>query len=230
MLRHGGPGFRWRRDLATWAQAPPFAADEITPLYLAPHNAAFTDTRRISRMSRWTRPRRPSMKPVNIRRRLTNRVMGIIAGLVVAALYAGWNRLTAPDAVEVDARPAVVGAASAGQYGDDDGSARIAALVAEKRSNEILTLRATVKKVLADDREGSPHQRFLLALPSGATVLVAHNIELAPRVDKLAAGDTVTVHGEYEWNERGGVIHWTHHDPAGRHEGGWIEHAGRRYE
>jgi hypothetical protein len=101
---------------------------------------------------------------------------------------------------------------------------------AERRLSEVmLDATGTVQRTLADDNEGSRHQRFILALPSGHTVLVAHNIDLAPRVP-LDSGDPVSVHGQYEWNERGGVLHWTHHDPAGRHEGGWIEHRGRRYE
>ena len=36
--------------------------------------------------------------------------------------------------------------------------------------------------------------------------------------------------GEYEWNEKGGIIHWTHHDPAGRHADGWLKHNNRIYQ
>ena len=87
-----------------------------------------------------------------------------------------------------------------------------------------------VTRIQPDDNHGSRHQRFILTLDSGDTLLIAHNIDLAPRIDGLARGDRVAFYGEYEWNERGGVVHWTHHDPAGRHIGGWLEHKGRRYE
>jgi hypothetical protein len=82
--------------------------------------------------------------------------------------------------------------------------------------------RGVVVKLLPDDREGSPHQRILLRVDGGGTVLVAHNLDLAPRVAPLAAGDGVEFAGEYVWNEKGGVVHWTHPDPRGSHRAGWI--------
>lgn len=88
----------------------------------------------------------------------------------------------------------------------------------------------TVVRVLADDNEGSRHQRFIVRLASGRTVLIAHNIDLAPRVEDLAAGDTVAFSGEFEDNDKGGVVHWTHHDPNGHHTSGWIRHHGRTYQ
>lgn len=84
-----------------------------------------------------------------------------------------------------------------------------------------------VTRILPDDQEGSRHQRFILRLPSGQTVLVAHNIDLAPRVDGLEEGDTVAFNGEFVWNPKGGVVHWTHRDPSGRHVAGWLKHQGQ---
>lgn len=88
----------------------------------------------------------------------------------------------------------------------------------------------TVVHVLGDDNKGSRHQRFLLETDSGLTLLVAHNIDLAPRIPGISKGDRVGFYGEYEWNEKGGVIHWTHHDPRGKHPDGWLEHEGKRYQ
>jgi len=88
----------------------------------------------------------------------------------------------------------------------------------------------TVSRILSDDNDGSRHQRFILRLGSGQTVLIAHNIDLAPRVASLRTGDAVSFYGEYEWNDKGGVIHWTHHDPQGLHAAGWLEHNGQRYQ
>jgi len=86
-----------------------------------------------------------------------------------------------------------------------------------------------VKVILRDDTKGSKHQRIIVDLPTGQTVLLAHNIDLAPRVENLSKGDKITFFGEYEWNDRGGVIHWTHHDPQNKHIAGWLKHKGRTY-
>ncbi len=100
---------------------------------------------------------------------------------------------------------------------------------AEQRSGILVETSGVIERTLPDDLEGSRHQRFILRMAGGHTLLVSHNIDLAPRVP-LSEGDLVEIRGQYEWNERGGVVHWTHHDPDGNHPGGWIRHRGRLYE
>ncbi len=87
-----------------------------------------------------------------------------------------------------------------------------------------------VERILADDRDGSPHQRFIIRTVSGISLLIAHNLDLAPRLEGLAVGEVISAYGEYEWNDKGGVLHWTHDDPGGRHETGYVEWRGRRYQ
>ncbi|MEM6450802.1 MAG: DUF3465 domain-containing protein [Cyanobacteria bacterium P01_D01_bin.105] len=88
----------------------------------------------------------------------------------------------------------------------------------------------TVEALLPDDVEGDKHQRFVIRVSRDQTVLVVHNIDIAPRINGLRKGDRVSVKGEYEWNERGGLIHWTHKDPRSSHEDGWIDFNRVRYE
>jgi len=115
------------------------------------------------------------------------------------------------------------------QTGEAMGESDIEQLFREQRSEVMVEFSGEVSRVLADDLEGSRHQRFIVRIESGHTVLVSHNIDLAPRVESIVQGDVVTVRGQYEWNERGGVVHWTHHDPDGRRQGGWVRHAGHTY-
>lgn len=85
-----------------------------------------------------------------------------------------------------------------------------------------------VKKILPDDNKGSRHQKFLVTISAEQTLLFAHNIDLAPIVP-LAVGDTVQFRGEYVYNPKGGVMHWTHRDQQQKIEGGWIKHNGQTY-
>ncbi len=87
-----------------------------------------------------------------------------------------------------------------------------------------------VSRILSDDKIGSRHQRFILTLASGQTILIAHNIDIAPRVPSLRNGDTIYFNGVYERNLKGGVVHWTHHDPSGRHAAGWLKKNSRTYQ
>jgi hypothetical protein len=102
---------------------------------------------------------------------------------------------------------------------------------AERRSNVEVTAEGVVTSVLADDSGPSGvHQRFIIRLAgSTQTVLVENNVTIGQRAPVSVAAD-VKVHGEYVWNDKGGLMHFTHHDPAHTHEGGWIEVGGVRYQ
>ena len=110
---------------------------------------------------------------------------------------------------------------------DDDAIGRA---FATKASDIQVEGAGTVISILADDLNGSRHQRFIVEVPSGQTVLITHNIDVAPRINGLEVGDLVRFNGEYVWNPKGGVVHWTHNDPRGKHVAGWVRHKGKTYQ
>jgi len=118
--------------------------------------------------------------------------------------------------------------ADAGAVPADDDS--IGRAFANRSSDIQVEGEGLVTRILPDDLNGSRHQRFIVELASGLTVLITHNIDIAPRIDALDVGDSVRFSGEYVWNEKGGLIHWTHHDPRGRHVAGWVVHNGRTFK
>lgn len=147
---------------------------------------------------------------------------GALGGAGASAVETRAERSTPPRADE----PA--GTTPVPQAGEPGAVARIRAAFEAGTGGFWATLEAPVERTLSDDTQGSRHQRFVLRLAPDLTLLVAHNVDLAARVP-VKAGDVVRLRGEYEWNHKGGVLHWTHHDPSGR-PGGWIELAGKRYE
>jgi hypothetical protein len=114
--------------------------------------------------------------------------------------------------------------------GPASGESTVATADQDYQSGQEVEGEGTVTRILSDDNDGSRHQRFILELSSGRTLLVAHNIDLAPRVEGLRVGDIVAFKGVYEPNSKGGTIHWTHLDPKGTHAAGWLRHRGSTYQ
>ncbi|TRX52707.1 DUF3465 domain-containing protein [Thalassomonas sp. M1454] len=100
----------------------------------------------------------------------------------------------------------------------------------KKKSDVQVRAYGSVLKLLSDDNKGSRHQRFLVKLANEQTLLIAHNIDLAPKITALKQGDRIEFYGEYEWNAKGGVVHWTHKDPNNKHKHGWLKHKGKIYQ
>lgn len=86
-----------------------------------------------------------------------------------------------------------------------------------------------VQRLISDDNDGLRHQRIILKLKNRQSLLIAHNIDLADRVP-VSVGDRLYFRGMYEWNELGGLVHWTHDDPMKIEDGGWIRYRRKTYK
>lgn len=97
-------------------------------------------------------------------------------------------------------------------------------------SNKQVLVKGVITRLLADDTVGDAHQRFIIILDNEQTLLIAHNIDLASRIPDIKTNQVIYVYGEYEFNDEGGVVHWTHKDPDGSHEDGFIFYNGVQYD
>lgn len=162
--------------------------------------------------------------------RVPKAVITVIA--IVIALGAFW--LNARQQVQQQPDPVDRLTAHTAQISPDASEMQVDHMIQQafqqQRSGVAVQGQAVVKKVLPDDNKGSRHQRFIIELSHGQTVLIAHNIDLADRIENVQAGEQIGFKGDYEYNPQGGVIHWTHHDPQGQHADGWLQYQGRTYQ
>jgi hypothetical protein len=152
-------------------------------------------------------------------------IEGLISGQLLRTVFP-WSKLILILAVVANLSACRESGQQQGSRTDDR---QIVQAQQERLIKSEVTGRAPVKELLPDDLEGLKHEKFLLRLSNGTTVLVAHDISYAPRVP-LQEGDFIVIHGEYIWNPKGGLIHWTHRSDTPRHEGGWIDFKGTRYQ
>ena len=90
----------------------------------------------------------------------------------------------------------------------------------------------TVHGILGTRRGPSgEHEGFLLQLDGDCDLVlkVETNTDITGPVP-LHEGERVTVKGVYIFNAMGGLIHWTHHDPRGRHDNGYVLADGKLYQ
>jgi hypothetical protein len=153
----------------------------------------------------------------------------VLAVLLAAAIYIaqqqGWLNSNSPSATTPAPSPPAPTAPKTLASGADD----LIKLHQQRAQDVLVEAVGTVVKGLPDDNDGSRHQRFLVEITDDLTIKLSHNIDLAPRVP-AREGDILRFKGDYRWNDLGGVVHWTHHDPRNQREGGWIEYDGKRYE
>lgn len=167
--------------------------------------------------------RKAAIKPVKPQKPIKGVLYRIAIMLVVLAIASFVYNKTIATMTANTALPVISNAVAA----DDS---LISQAFKQQQSGIQVQSRGVVTRILADDNKGSRHQRFIIKLSNGQTLLIAHNIDLAPKINSLKEGDTVRFYGQYEYNDRGGVVHWTHHDPNGRHVGGWLKHQGKTYQ
>ena len=113
-----------------------------------------------------------------------------------------------------------------------DNAAALADIAAGRSGDEVVVDGVVTHVGRTTPGESGTHEHFDIVVTSGATsreILVADNVTIGEAAP-VRPGDRVTVKGVLESDTGGPVIHWTHHDPANRHEAGFVMLDGKLYD
>ena len=99
-----------------------------------------------------------------------------------------------------------------------------------KSQDQLLVVVGWVTAIQPDgQQEGVRYQRFEVRLTNRQRLLIEHDLQQAPRVEGLKPGSELLIRGRYFWNEQGGILRYTHHDPEKQRPDGWIRFKHRNY-
>lgn len=96
------------------------------------------------------------------------------------------------------------------------------------RVHFVRAARMEVIRLLPDDREGRPHQKFVVRLSNGLEVTAVSNLDLCEYIP-VKVGMFVGLAGEFIWTNQGALIHWLHRDPRKNRPDGYVELNGKFY-
>lgn len=99
----------------------------------------------------------------------------------------------------------------------------------EKQSDLMVEVAGEVVRTVQPGEGNEGHQEFQMRLPNGQLLLVVRNTSDGSRIP-VEVNDMVTVRGEYQWSELGGIIHDAQRDYSLDRRHGWIELDGERYD
>jgi hypothetical protein len=99
----------------------------------------------------------------------------------------------------------------------------------DQQSDLMVEVTGQVVRVVRPVEGHEGHQEFQLRLPKGQLLMVVRNTSAGDRVP-LESNDRVTVRGNYQWSELGGVIHGAQRDYSLDRMHGWVELDGKKYD
>ena len=99
----------------------------------------------------------------------------------------------------------------------------------DKESDLMVEVTGEVVRVVRPVEGNEGHQEFQMSLPNGQVLLVVRNTSARDRAP-VEVHDRVTVRGDYQWSEMGGVVHGAQRDYSMDRRHGWVEIDGKKYD